>query len=245
MAGSLGRPHLPLLKWIKDPVVLVEPQEAQAYTEKHKDIDFVVLPESGRGFSYMMNQMVKEAARRGEDYFVFTDDDVFGLKRRGAVADKFSRVSHEDARQTLQDAVSFARDKGLAQLAVSFSGQSWAAKKALVGPTGAWGVYICNTNAVRAVGGFDENLWIFADWELSARLIKSGYACWRTNLITFEHKMRGMDGGAQWLYANKEKVQQACIRVASQYGNAVKIKWVEAHGMHEIRFNWKALTAER
>jgi len=241
MAGSLGRPHLPLLKWINDPVILVEPQEEAIYREHHPELDYVVLPKSGQGFSYMMNQMVKVARDRGQRYFVFTDDDVFGLKLRPDLNTKFSRIQNEVVRQTLQGAVDFAQNAGLAQLAVSFSGQSWGATKAFNEPVGSWGVYVCDALAVRSVGGFDESLWIFSDWELSARLIAAGYKTMRTNLITFEHKMRGMDGGADWLYKNQEKVTEACHQIKAKYGEAVRIEWVPEHGQHEIRFNWKKL----
>lgn len=241
ISGSLSRPHLPLLKWINNPLILVEPQEEQIYKAEHPELQYKVLPESGRGFSYMMNQMVNAATELGQRYFIFTDDDVFGLKARASLEEKFQRVSGDEARNLLREAVSFAQEHDLAQLAISFSGQSWSAKKAFVGPTGSWGVYICDAWAIRSVGGFDEDLWIFSDWEMSARLIRAGYKCWRTNLLTFEHKMRGMDGGAAWLYEHKEKVSQACSQISTRYGEAVKIKWVEAHGQHEIRFNWKKL----
>lgn len=242
MAGSLGRPSLPLLKWIADPVILVEPQELELYKAQHPEIDYVVLKESGKGFSYMMNAMVSEAIKRNQRYFVFTDDDVFGLKTRPSLSEKFSRVQNEEARAALRGAVDMAARLEAAQLAISFSGQSWGVKKAYNEPVGSWGVYVCDAFAIKAIGGFDEDLWIFSDWDVSARLIKTGHRVIRTNLITFEHKMRGMEGGADWLYKNQEKVQQACRKLENRFGpEVVKVTWVEAHGQFEVRFRWAAL----
>lgn len=241
MAGSINRPSLPLLKWISDPVILVEPQQLETYKREHPEIEYVVLPEGGRGFSYMMNQMVAEAMKRKQRYFIFTDDDVYGLKNRNGMVKKWDRLKDGATRKALQEAVEYAQSNDLAQLSISFAGASWGAKKALDSHAGAWGVYICDSWAIKSVGGFDETLWIFSDWEMSARLIKNGYKCCRTNLITFEHKMRGMEGGADFLYKNKEKVTKACHQIASRYGDSVRIKWVETHGQHEIRFNWKSL----
>ncbi len=95
------------------------------------------------------------------------------------------------------------------------------------------------------MGGFDEKLWIFSDWEMSARLIAGGYQCARTNLVTFEHKMKSMPGGAAGIYERQDKVQEACQLIAGKYGDAVKIKWVPAHNQYEVRFNWKKFSAPR
>jgi len=242
ICGTLGRPHLPLLKWCADPLLLVEPQEYELYKSLQPHLRYKVLPESGKGFTYMMNQMLKTANDMGLEYFVFTDDDVLGIKGRNNINENFKTLKPEGAKERINQLVELAKKNDIAQLAVSFSGQSWGAKKTWDEPAGSWGVYISSVKALRAVGGFDERLWLFSDWEMSARLIQAGYRVLRNNLLTFEHKMRGMGGGADWLYQNKAKVQEACQIIQTRYGeNAVRIKWVEKYGQHEIRFNWKAL----
>lgn len=241
--GSLSRPSLPLLKWAKDPQILVEPQELELYRSAHPGLTLHVLPESGRGFSYMMNQMVRICLEQGHRYFVFTDDDVFGLKSRVAVSDKFQRVTPETSQAVLAELVAIAEAQGLGQLAVSFSGASWAASKPYVEPTGSWGVYVCDAQAAKAVGGFDETLAVFSDWDMSAKLLSAGYRCVRTNLVTFEHKMKGMSGGAEAIYAKTERIKASAEALEARYGSEIaKVKWVESHNQYEIRFNWKKLT---
>lgn len=243
LCGSLGRPHLPLLKWCPNPKILVEPQELELYQQANPHLQFHVLPESGKGFTYMMNRMLAYANELGLDYFVFTDDDVFGFKSRMSLEDNFKSIKGQDVLDKLSRSVEIMDKYNLAQMAISFSGQSWGAKKQFDEPAGSWGVYISSVKALRAVGGFDERLWLFSDWEMSARLIKAGYRVIRNNLLTFEHKMRGMGGGADWLYKNQAKVQEACQLIQTRYGeDTVRIKWVPKHGQHEIRFNWKNLT---
>jgi hypothetical protein len=242
MCGSLSRPSLPMLKWAKDPVVLVEPQQMADYKAVNPHLDYVTLQASGRGFSYMMNQMVKECLRRGSRYFIFTDDDVFGLKHRPVVSQKFQRVTPDTCNSVLQGLVDIVKDQTLGQLAISFSGQSWAAKKPYVEPTGSWGVYVCDAYAVQSVGGFDESLTIFADWDMSAKLIKAGYRCLRTNLVTFEHKMKGMSGGAEALYKQKDRIKASADTLGVRYGAAARVVFVPEHDQYEIRFNWKKLT---
>lgn len=244
LCGSLGRPHLPLLKWAERPVILVEPQELDLYNSQHPELEYVVLPKSGQGFSYMMNQMVKACRDRGERYFIFSDDDVTGLRARPKIGGDWKTLSPSEATVELSKVVEIAKAQEIAQVAISFAGQSWGVNKAYQHPVGAWGVYVCDALAVQAVGGFDESLWIFSDWEMSARLIQAGYHTMRTNLVTFVHKMRGMEGGADWLYQHKDRVQEACLRIKAKYGDAVRIEWVPEHGQHEIRFTWKKLNAK-
>lgn len=242
LCGSLSRPSLPLLKWAKNPQIIVEPQELEIYKSAHPELEYHVLPESGRGFSYMMNAMIRITIAQGNRFFIFTDDDVFGLKRRKKLEDKFEKVTPDTCHEVLTGLVVEAERSNMAQLAVSFSGASWSAVKPYQNPTGSWGVYVCDAHKALRVGGFDQSLAVFSDWDMSARLIKAGYLCVKTNLVSFEHKMKGMSGGAEAIYAKKERVQASAMALLNRYGSDVAIvKYVPEHGQHEIRFNWRKL----
>ena len=241
LTGSLSRVPLPLLRWAPDPVVFVEPQERAQYEEAHPDVRFVSLRKSGGGFGYLLNQMVRYTLDSNEDFFVFTDDDVTDLRVRPNVGTKFSSCRGEHARSVLAGSVSLARELQCAQLAVSFAGQSWSAKKPFTDPSGAWGVHVTDARAIREVGGYDESIPCFNDWDMSARLLISGFRCLRTNLVTFVHQMRSHEGGAETVYKDKDRVAEAARRVASRYPQAARIVEVEAHGLSEVRFNWRQL----
>ena len=241
LTGSLSRTSLPLLKWAPDPIVFVEPHEAEMYKFCHPRVKFVTHPKSKMGFSGMMNQLVKYTLDNKEQYFCFTDDDVLGLRARDEVGQSFKRIQFEAVASVLQSNLKLMKKEGASQWTISFAANSWAAKNAYDSPVGSWGIYIIDAKAVEKVGMFDEDLWIFGDWEMSARLIKSGHKVVRTNLVTFEHKMKSMSGGAEHVYANRDKVLEACERVKNRYPEACKVKWIQEHGQHEIRFNWKAL----
>lgn len=79
------------------------------------------------------------------------------------------------------------------------------------------------------------------DWDFSARLIEAGYKTGRTNLTSFDHKMKSMTGGAEEIYKKKESVKEAAHIVADRYKHAAKVVYNEDHGLHEVRFNWKKL----
>jgi len=241
LTGSRQRLSLPLLRWCPSPIVFVEPQEIKYYLEAHPGIFFHELSKNDGGFSYLMNQMINYTLDRGERYFLFTDDDVTDLRIRKGLTEKFSRVPDSLWTDRLKD---FAEANDLAQLAVSFAGQSWAAKKEIQYGVGAWGVHLTDAKAVRAVGGYDESLPCFGDWDISARLLQAGYLTARTNLVTFVHKMKSHEGGACDVYKKKRLVEEAAHRVAAKFPGCATVKWVESHGLHEVRFNWKKLSSK-
>lgn len=244
LTGSRGRVSLPLLRWAPDPTVLVEPAEVALYEEAHPDVEIVSLPEGGRGFGYLLNRMVDRTLAAGDRYFIFTDDDVTDLRSRPDVESKFSACRGAAARDALADLVALAADGDLAQYAVSFAGGSWSAKKPTVEPSGAWGVHVTDARVVELLGGYDETLPIFNDWEMSARMIEAGFRCARTNLVTFVHRMRSHDGGAADLYDRADLVRSAAERVHARYPHASRVVHIDAHGLDEVRFSWRRLAPD-
>lgn len=246
-AGSLGRPQLPVLKWARGLSVFVEPHELELYESQNagRALDAAAIhahPKSGLGFSGMMNRLLQECRARNAKYLVFTDDDVYGLRDRPAVTDLFAKVTPDRCESVVSGLVKECERLGAAQLAVSFAANSWAAKRAIDPVAGAWGVHVTNVAAALSVGGYDEQLAVFSDWDLSARMVLAGYRCMRTNLVTFEHKMRGMPGGAAELYKDQTRVINSAKRVKMKLPEgSCEIKWIPNHGQHEIRINWKKL----
>jgi len=243
LAGSKQRMWLPLLRYLPDPTIMVEPQEHADYTAAHPSLNFVRLDEDDRGFGYMMNALCAYTLAQGERYFVFTDDDVTGLRQRVSLQHKFRGIPPDRTRQALTAAAHTAQEEDLAQYAVSFAGQSWGAGASRTTPTGAWGVHVTDAVAVTEVGGYDEDLAVFSDWEMSARLLAAGYRTARTNLLSFVHTMRSEPGGAAHLYAQKERVKASAEKVAARYPDAARVIYVEKHDQYEVRFNWRKIAA--
>lgn len=239
LSGSRRRLSLPLLRWCAEPTILVEPKELEGYRQEHPSIDIESLPKNDGGFSYLMNHMIARTLARGERYFAFTDDDVTDLRERESVEQKFRRAQSVSA--TLEALAAYATANDLAQLAVSFAGQSWAAKLAIQRNVGAWGVHLTDARAARAVGGYDESLVCFGDWDMSARLLAAGYHTSRTNLVTFVHRMKSHDGGASDIYRRADAVRDAACRVAAKFPDAAQVRFVPGHGLHEVRLNWRKI----
>ena len=242
ITGSLSRLELPIAKWCPHDrlYVLVEPHQFGDYVAAHPGVHIGVLQESGRGFGYMLNCAQQIAREWDEEHWMFCDDDVTGLYWRDRVGDKFVRRDPLEALDRIDTRVR-ALSVSVAQMAISFAGQSWGATKPWIEPTGAWGCLVNRTDAVHHVGGYSEKLPLFNDWELSARLVASGYQVGRWNLVGFEHTMKSHEGGAADIYRNVSLVNDTAMLLNRRWSAASRL--VEAHGQLEVRFDWRRIKA--
>jgi len=242
IAGSKNRLCLPLKKHLTNFTVLVEPQETEVYQKAHGDtLQIVTLQENDRGFGYMLNAMTRTALESGHDYFIFCDDDITGFKWRATMKDALRPLKEPLTTEVLRVCAKKAQEAGVAQYSLSHTGQSWGAKKMIQEPCGAWGCTVNSAEAIKACGWYDEDLFIFNDWEMSARLLSYGFRTCKTNMVSFVHKMKGFPGGAQSNYEQTEKVAKAAAALGKRYGSACKVEYQANHGLWEIRFDWRKL----
>lgn len=231
--GSKSRPNFPTAKVLQGGTVLVEPQDASLYKMLHGETARIItLPENDKGVTYMFQHLLEQVHRDGHKYFLYADDDIFGFKNK----DK----TPFDMDTCFKEGVAICEEKGYSQLMISFQGHNWFSKEILKEKIGAWACFIGKTEDFLAVGGYELSLPLFADWEMSAKLITKGYktACWYQPM--FAHKMRGLKGGAEILYKDSSNVQRSIEIIKQKYGEEV-VREVEAHGQKEIRFNYKLL----
>ena len=240
--GSRNRLKFPAKEIFGKRIVLfVEPQFIEDYRKKHPELEIVDIGENDKGFAFMLNAMLKYANEKGEKYYLFCDDDIYGLKIRKEK--KLVRV--KDVDKFLKQGESVMETFGFSQLGVSFQGHNWY-EEGLLKPNGAvWGMGFMNVRALTKIGGYDGKLAIFNDYEITARLLSGGYdnAIWY--YYTFEHKMLGMEGGLDFIYKQKDKINGAIATLVQRYPYATKVIKHEGHQQNEIRFNWKKLCQKK
>jgi hypothetical protein len=237
--GSRNRLKFPAKKIFGNKIVLfIEPQFIEEYKKEHSDLEIVDIKENDKGFGFMLNSMLKYAKEKGEKYFLFSDDDIYGLKKR-KLDGKLEKMQSID--EFLLKGESIIDNLELAQLGVSFQGHNWYYQKPLKINTAVWGMGFMNAEAINKIGGYDENLAIFNDYEITARLLLAGYknAVWYD--YAFEHKMRGMPGGVDFIYKQKDKIDGAVFYLIQKYPNFTKVIKHEGHQINEVRFNWRKI----
>lgn len=223
MAGIVSGAHL-----------FVEPREREEYELSHGDRQrIVMLDRNDGGFPTLLNAMLARATSEEWPWFMFCDDDVRGFKWRPK--------GPADLNEVYRRAVIVGEERGYSQVMVSFAGHNWFYDGDVKERVGAWCAIVQRTEDLVEVGGYDEDLPIFTDWDMSARLLLAGKmtACWYEAM--FVHKMKSMEGGAADIYRHPEVLTSAIERLRDRYGEKA-VRVVEAHGQPEPRFRWDRLS---
>ena len=133
------------------------------------------------------------------------------------------------------------KDKNLAQLGISFVGHNWYFQKSIKYNVGTWGMIFLDCEKLKSIGGYDENLMVFNDWDMSAQLIIKGYKIATWYDYFFKHEMKSKKGGAEFIYKKQKLMEEQCIKMRKKYRNISKIIFQKKHQLPEIRLDWKKL----
>lgn len=214
--------------------IFVEPQDEKAYKERIRPIDtLIVIPENDKGFGYVCDYIAKYYKRIGIRHYLFADDDVFGIRSRKGAKIDIRKMLSEAEREMLRG--------GYAQMMISFGGHNWYVKEKFKENVGCWCMIFIDSNKIERSGGYDTHLKIFNDWDMSARLLTSGFktACWYE--YKFLHKMKSNMGGAMAYYTDDNFMKTQCGYLLKRYGENIRVIFHQTHNLYEVRFKWKKL----
>jgi hypothetical protein len=123
---------------------------------------------------------------------------------------------------------------------MGFAGHQRFYRRSVDTGVGAWCIVLNVVRDLDAVGGYDEDLPIFNDWDVSGRLLRSGRMTARMNGWLFRHKMKALDGGAADIYRSRATMERAITMLQRRFGEDV-VRRVIAHNQPEARFRWSRL----
>ena len=230
--GSKNRLLFPTRKLFRGATLFVEPKEYKDYSLFYKgSFKIIKLEKDDMGFGYMLNSMLSYAKNNKISHYFFCDDDILGFS---------FRTPKSNILQEMEMMRLITEKNGYSQLMMSFKAHNWFCKKLIKEKIGAWCFILNKTNDLISVGGYDEKLKIYNDWEMSAKLIKSGKktACYYGAM--FSHKMKSLEGGAFEIYKKQKNLDEAKAYLQDKYGSDV-LREVEIHNQKEIRFYWSKL----
>lgn len=246
--GSKGRPNFPLSKLLIGAYLIVEKEEYQIYKNIYGNFyNFLILPESNKGPAYMLNFMLKSAKELGFEYYMYCDDDLLGfMEAHETLNIRNGQVSID---KVFAEGVDLMKENNYSQLGMGFIGHNFYRKDKITGMktfekkeiielTGPWAMFIARAQDLIDVGGYDEPLGIFIDYEISARLLKNGYKTATWYKYMFDHKMKSLSGGSSDVYGKIEKLNIARNMLLKSYGSEI-IKLVDSHNQPEVRFNFR------
>ena len=217
--------------------LFVEPQDYLKYKEIFPEIEIVSIRENDKGFSYVLNFIVDYTLSKGEKYFLFVDDDIWGVKRKDKIP--------FDYQEFLTEAEAVIRKNDYAQLGVNFMGHGCFETEEMLEDKAVWGMGIMDAEKIKASGSYDKNLILFSDYDITAQLIMKGYKIGVWNKYMFLHKMKSQEGGAMTYYKQAELIKTNCEYIQKKYGKLCKMFFNESHGIWEVRLNWKDIKKER
>jgi hypothetical protein len=232
--GSKNRLLFPMQKLLSGATLFAEPQDYEDYSLLHgKAFRIVKLKKDDGGFGFLLNSMLSYAKNKKYSHYCFCDDDITGFSTRNT---KFIGIMN-----LLQEMEKISIRNKYSQLSLSFKGHNWFFKEGDIKENvGTWCFILNNTDDIMSVGGYDETLPIYNDWDMAANLIKCKLktACYYGSM--FDHKMKSMEGGASEIYKKQELLDKAAGILKKKYGEEC-IREVSAHGQKEIRFIWGKL----
>lgn len=247
--GSKNREPI-VLKWLtefnKSEVLLfVEPQEYDNYFKLYSEKATIVnIVENDKGFSYLLEFMNNYILSLKEKYWIFLDDDILGFEKRIEGTKLKKVVDNKEIKDIFIELQNKIITENLSQIGLSFNVHNRFFEDEIDYNKGLWCALINNAEAIKGVGGYDLNIKIFSDWEMSARLISKNYRTAIYYKYAFNHQMKSRKGGAEFIYRDIELLNNSCRYIKNKYGDVVEIKFNESHGFNEVRFKWKLLKTQ-
>lgn len=223
-------------------VIVVEPQELDAYSKAYPQHPLFPLRENDRGLMF-----VRESIRKhniGNDcggWYWMLDDDItdFGVSR-------FGKNKSADAATVLKLAQVQAKAARLSAIGLNYDHLAWAAKKPLKSPDT---VDVCgafNANALRDLE-FNPNMPMKGDREYCLRMYLAGHRCGTALKLWYHTQPLGKwSGGLQGEYQSGDDSREAEV-FASMYPGLVDVVGKDKGDKVRIdaRIRWGAVKVRR
>lgn len=248
--GSKNREPI-ILKWLtefdKSEILLfVEPQEFEKYNSLYSSKVMVInIQENDKRFGYLLDFINKFICSNFEDkYWLFLDDDILGFEERIEDLKLKKTTDNKVIKNIFFEMLERTKEENLSQLGMSFNVHNRFNENEIDYNKGCWCCIINKSDDIENVGGYDKNLIIFSDWEISARLISKGYKTGILYNYAFNHQMKSKKGGAEFIYKNN-LTKSACDYIKNIYGDVCDVKFNEPHKQYEVRFKWSKLKTSK
>lgn len=222
--------------------VFVEREELKKYQEAYKDLNFIVLPSSGMGITFVRNFMKLEAERLEFPSYWQIDDDVTGFYiREGTKMIKF-----DEFEELLNKAEVQFRFRGIALGALDYQQLAWSATKDLNENS------FCDvcvwTDVLKTKGlRYDYKVEGKEDRDMAMQVIKSGMKTGRTTLYAFAAPKNGSnEGGLKEIFYQVEGKELRCVKaMIEKWGDEICQHIVKEGGRNDVKIQWKKINSKQ
>jgi len=233
--GRAGTCHTARLLAGKVPFMLVvEPGEAEAYSENHPSGELVVLPRGGMGLPFARNFILEHARSGGGGWFWMLDDDITKFYVAGA-----GKCRPADAGQVL--GLASARASGaedVAQVSLEYQQFAWSATREMTRNSYcdvAVAIHAGRCGAAR----FRDEVTLKVDRDFTLQLLSSGWGTVRFNRLAFACPKNGTNpGGNSGFYETDSPEESSSRKMVELWGGEICRLHRKSDGRPDVKINW-------
>lgn len=209
-------------------IVVVEKEEYLAYVEKYPTMEFIQLPLSNKGITYVRNFIKTYASNHGMGHYWMIDDDVTGVyKREGTKLHSIS-ISELPDLSTLNAPIS----------SLEYRQFAWSAKHPVITNSFCDSFVFINTQLAGRVY-YDVTVEGKEDRDFAMQCIKKGMNTYRTTEYAFAAPANGSNkGGLKETFYDAGKEEACALAMCAKWGDSVCTKIVKPDGRHDVKIHW-------
>lgn len=222
-------------------IVVVEKEDYEAYSELYKNVNYMILPESNQGISYVRNYIKKHATETGLSHYWMVDDDVSGIfKREGT---KLIRIEFEGL-QEIENRFKSFEETGICSL--EYSQFAWSASKPLVKNSFCDVFVFINVENTKGIE-YRKYLEGKEDRDFAMQIVDKDFKTYRSTEFAFSAPKNGSNkGGLKESFYDVGGREKVCSeRMVETWGQDVCGINIKPDGRIDVKINWNNLGSAR
>lgn len=215
--------------------VVVENEDYIDYKNKYPLFNFIILPKSNQGITYVRNYIKNYTIQKGIKYFWQIDDDITNFYNR--IGTKLIKTNFD----ALLNAEQLFLENDIALGGLEYRQFAWSATKNLILNSFCDScVWIDNTkikdiNYRHYVEGKEDR-------DFAMQVIKNNYKTARTTIQSFSSPPNGSNkGGLKEIFYDLGKEKICVDRMVELWGNNICKPIIKENGRHDIKIIWNEI----
>ncbi len=222
----------------KQCTVVVESEDYEAYSAKYPNQNFLVLPLSNMGISFVRNFILQAARLSGYEWFWMIDDDIQNFFVREG-----TKMVKQDFNVLDKAEEIFMALPDVAQASLEYQQLAWSATSEYRLNTYN-DVCVCINTKLTSGLNYREYVSLKEDRDFTMQIIKSGKQVCRVTRYAFGAPKNGSNkGGLKEEYDTQGRELLCSQRMIELWGNDVCRLHVKDDGRPDVKINWKAINS--
>lgn len=213
--------------------IVVEPEDYLQYLERYPLFNYLILPLSNKGITYVRNYIKGYARNKGYKYYWMVDDDVTNV---------YMRSGTQLIKLPLTELPVIGTELKLlpnaAICSLEYRQFAWSSTKPFVKDSFCDSFVFINTELTGNIN-YDNEVEGKEDRDFAMQCIRRGYNTYRTTLFAFSAPPNGSNkGGLKEIFYDCGKEELCALNMVKKWGESVCQKIIKNDGRHDIKIHW-------